>query len=591
MNRLWGYLIIEELVRNGVDYFVISPGSRSTPLTATVAQHPQAQKIVCLDERGAAFHALGYARATGNPAVLICTSGSAAANYLPAVIEASIDNIPLIILSADRPPELRQTGANQTIDQVNLYGSYPKWQFDLPCPTAEMSHSVVLTTIDLAVSKSRQAPGGIVQLNCMFREPFGEMDAPVKIPASLESWNGGQYPYTRYARKLTIPTAVEIDSLVAIIQSTDKGVLVIGQLKSTADIEAVVKLAARLNWAVFADIQSGLRLRRDFPNLIHHFDRLLLTDISRELEQIDTIVQIGTKIVSSRWLKWIDKYPPQNYIVIVNDGDRHDPSHLVSLRIESDIAYLCQQLCQQLPQLPPSTWVQKIRSASDRISVTAAKFLKTTKLTEPLIARTISELIPSQHGLWAANSMPIRDLDMYGVVRREGDWETGGLGDWEISNIRVGANRGTSGIEGAIAAATGFAVGLQAPVTAIVGDLSSLHDLNSFALLQRNVQPVIVVIINNDGGGIFSFLPIAKSTKIFDTYFGTPHGVNFFHAAAMFGIDYYHPQTSDELIRDYQQALAKNCSAIIEVTTDRSDNLQVHQALDAEIQQQLRRVN
>jgi 2-succinyl-5-enolpyruvyl-6-hydroxy-3-cyclohexene-1-carboxylate synthase len=588
MNRLWGYLIIEELVRNGVDYFVISPGSRSTPLTATVAQHPQAQKIVCLDERGAAFHALGYARATGNPAVLICTSGSAAANYLPAVIEASIDNIPLIILSADRPPELRQTGANQTIDQVNLYGSYPKWQFDLPCPTAEISPNLVLTTIDLAVSKSRQAPGGVVHLNCMFREPFGSMDAPVEIPASLEQWNERrsrsvsyrESPYTRYASKLTIPNPDEIESLIEIIQSTAKGVLVVGQLKSTVDIEAVVELAARLDWAVFADIQSGLRLRRDFPNLIHYFDRLLLTDVSIELEQIDSIVQIGTRIVSSRWLKWIEQYPPQNYIIVVNDSDRHDPSHLVSLRIESDIAYLCQHLCQQLPQLPPSIWVQKLKSASDRISVTAAKFLKTTKLTEPLIARTISELIPDRHGLWASNSMPIRDLDMYAFTIHHPPST--------IHCLRIGANRGTSGIEGAIAAATGFAVGLQASVTAIVGDLSSLHDLNSFALLQRNPQPVIVVIINNDGGGIFSFLPIAKSTEIFDPYFGTPHGVNFSHAAAMFGLDYYHPQTSDDLIRDYHQALAKNCSAVIEVTTDRSENLQLHQALDREIQQQLK---
>ena len=592
MNQLWGYLIIEELVRNGVDYFVISPGSRSTPLTATVAQHPRAQKIVCLDERAAAFHALGYARAMGNPAVLICTSGSAAANYLPAVIEAAIDHIPLIILSADRPPELRQTGANQTIDQVNLYGSYPQWQFDLPCPTGEISPTVVLTTIDLAVAKSRQVPGGVVHLNCMFREPFGSMDAPVEIPGSLGRWKESKSAYTRYARKLTIPTSEEIESLIEIIQSTAKGVLVVGQLKSTVDIEAVVELAARLNWAVFADIQSGLRLRRDFPNLIHYFDRLLLTDISVELEQIDSIVQIGTRIVSSRWLKSIEKHPPQNYIVVVNDGERYDPSHLVSVRIESDIAYLCQQLSAQLPHTEPSTWVQKLRSASDRISVTAAKFLKTTKLTEPLIARTISELIPNQHGLWVSNSMPIRDLDMYGDggTGVRGDWGTGGLGDWE-SNIRVGANRGTSGIEGAIAAATGFAVGLQAPVTAIVGDLSSLHDLNSFALLVHNTQPVIVVIINNDGGGIFSFLPIAKSTEIFDTYFGTPHSVNFSHAAAMFGLDYYHPQTSDELIRDYRQAIVNNCSAIIEVTTDRSENLQIHQALDLEIQQQFKQVD
>jgi 2-succinyl-5-enolpyruvyl-6-hydroxy-3-cyclohexene-1-carboxylate synthase len=340
----------------------------------------------------------------------------------------------------------------------------------------------------------------------------------------------------------------------------------VGQLKSTAEINAVFRLAARLNWAVFADIQSGLRLRNDFPNLINYFDRLLLVD-RVELEQIDTIVQLGTRIVSAQWWKWVEKHPPKNYIVIVNDGERHDPSHLVSLRIESNIAYLCQQL----PQLPPSIWVQQLRKDSDKIGVTAAKFLKTSKLTEPLIIRTISELIPSWHGLWVANSMPIRDLDMFGVGAI--------VEDSKSLSPRIGANRGTSGIEGAIASATGFAVGLQSPVTAIVGDLSSLYDLNSLALLPHNSQPVIVVIINNDGGGIFSFLPIAKSTQIFDTYFGTPHGLDFSHAAAMFKIDYYHPDDRDEFIDNYTQALTNHRSAIVEVTTDRAENLQLHQDL------------
>jgi 2-succinyl-5-enolpyruvyl-6-hydroxy-3-cyclohexene-1-carboxylate synthase len=578
MNQLWGYFIIEEIVRNGVDYFVISPGSRSTPLTVAAAQNSQANKIICLDERAAGFHAIGYARATGNPAVLICTSGTAAANYLPAVIEAAIDNIPLIILSSDRPPELRQTGANQTINQVNLYGNYPTWQFDLPCPTAEINPNVVLTTIDLAVSRARQAPGGVVHLNCMFREPLAPTDTYVEIPASLGRWKESRTPYTRYAKKLTIPTTDEIQSLVDTIASTARGILFVGQLRSKAEIQAVVKLAARLNWSVFADIQSGLRLRQDLPNLIHYFDRLLLTDIGVELEQVDTIVQIGAKIVSAQWFKSIEKHPPTNYIAIADNPDRYDPSHLVSLRIESDIAYLCQGLCQQLPQISPSTWVQKLRSASDRIGITAAKCLKTSKLTEPLIARTISELIPSQHGLWVSNSMPIRDLDMFGVGANTEDSQS--------FSLRVGANRGTSGIEGAIASATGFAVGLQAPVTAIVGDLSSLYDLNSFALLQHNLQPVIVVIINNDGGGIFSFLPIAKSTDLFEHYFGTPHGLDFAHAAAMFKIDYYHPHDRDEFIHAYQQALTNHRSAIIEVTTDRTDNLQLHQALNLDIQQQ-----
>ena len=586
MNQLWGYLIIEELVRNGINYFVISPGSRSTPITVAVAQHPQANKIVCIDERAAAFHAVGYARATGVPAVLICTSGTAAANYLPAVIEAAIDRIPLIILSADRPPELRQTGANQTIDQVNLYGNYPICQFDLPCPTVEINPIVVLTTIDLAVSHSQQSPGGVVHLNWMFREPLAPTDVPIEIPSSLMGWRKNRVPYTRYAQKITIPTADELESLIATIKSTTKGIIVVGKLKSAAEISAVVALVKQLNWAVFADIQSGLRLRTDLPNLIHYFDRLLLTDAattarhnSVELAQIETVIQIGTGIVSAPWLKWLQTHPPSNYIAITDRSDRYDPQHLVTLKLESDITYLCQQLCQQLTELPIFAWVQQLRVDSDRIGLTIANFLKTPQLTEPLIARIISQLIPSQHGLWVGNSMPIRDLDMYGVGIPEENTPS--------FNLRIGANRGTSGIEGSIAAATGFAVGLKSSVTAIVGDLSSLHDLNSLALLSKNSQPVIVVIINNDGGGIFSFLPIAQSTQIFDPYFGTPHGVDFADAAAMFKLDYYHPCTPDQLIDNYTQALATDRSAIIEVTTDRDENFQLHQALNGAIQQAL----
>ncbi len=577
MNHLWGYLIIEELVRNGVNYFVISPGSRSTPLTMAVAQHPQATKIICIDERGAAFHAIGYARASGEPAVLICTSGSAAANYLPAVIEAATDGVPLIILSADRPPELRQTGANQTIEQVDLYGTYPVWNFDLPCPTVEISPTFVLTTIDLAVFRSRKSNGGVVQLNCMFREPLAPTGEPVAIPTSLAQWHQSGAPYTTYARSLSIPAKTEIRSLFKTIVRTQKGVLVVGQLKSAAESIAVAELAARLNWPVFADIQSGLRLSNELPNLVHYFDRLLLTDAALRLAEIETVIQLGTRIVSAQWLQWLEKYPPTHYVVVVNDAERHDPSHLVSRRIESDIICLCEQLCQQLPQLSPSSWVQQLRADSDRLGLTIDKFLKTRlELNEPLIARTISRLMPCQHGLWVASSMPIRDLDRYAV------------GIHPIGTHRIGANRGTSGIEGSIASATGFAVGLQAPVTAIVGDLASLYDLNSLALLRQNSYPTIVVIINNNGGGIFSFLPISKSTDVFDTYFGTPHGLNFKHAAAMFELDYYHPISPDELIQNYTQALTDRRSAIIELTTDRTENWQFHQTLQQHIQQQFK---
>jgi 2-succinyl-5-enolpyruvyl-6-hydroxy-3-cyclohexene-1-carboxylate synthase len=575
MNQLWGYLIVEELVRNGVDYFVISPGSRSTPLTVAVARNPKASHTICIDERAAAFHAIGYARATTNPAVLICTSGTAAANYLPAVIEAATDHLPLIILSADRPPELRYTGANQTINQVNLYGTYPTWQLDLPCPTAEINPYVVLTTIDLAVSRSRQSPGGVVHLNWMFREPLAPTAEPMEIPVSLNDWHQRNGVYTSYAKKLNIISESQIQQLVAhVIKPTIRGVLIVGQLKYPESYHWVIKLAERLNWPVFADIQSGLRLRRDTPNLIHYFDRLLMTDKAIELESIDTIIQVGSRIVSAGLLKWLAKYPPTNYVMVQDNSERDDPNHQVTLRIESDIAMFCQQLLANGFQRPPTEWVQKLRSTSQSIGLIVADFLNEKEtLTEPWIARTISELIPSYHGLWMANSMPIRDLDMFGS---------------EYTNHpRIGANRGTSGIEGSIAAATGFAVGLETPVTAIVGDLSALHDLNSLALLCKNSYPIIAIIINNDGGGIFSFLPISKSTDVFETYFGTPHGVNFSHAAVMFGLDYYHPQTQAEFIEYYTQSLATNKSAIIEVTTDRQANWQFHQDIQGEIQRKI----
>jgi 2-succinyl-5-enolpyruvyl-6-hydroxy-3-cyclohexene-1-carboxylate synthase len=576
MNQLWGYLIVEELVRNGVDYFIISPGSRSTPLTVAVARNPKASHTICIDERAAAFHAIGYARATTNPAVLICTSGTAAANYLPAVIEAATDNLPLIILSADRPPELRRTGANQTIDQVNLYGTYPTWQFDLPCPTAEINPHVVLTTIDLAVYRSRQSPGGVIHLNWMFREPLAPTTEPVEIPVSLKDWHGRNGVYTVYAQKLNITSESQIQQLIAhIIKPTIRGVLIVGQLKDPASYHWVIKLAERLNWAVFADIQSGLRLRRDIPNLIHYFDRLLLTDKAIELESIDTVIQIGSRIVSAGLLKCLAKYPPTNYVMVLDDSNREDPNHQVTLRIESNLAIFCQQLLSNRVQRPPTEWVQQLRSTSQSIIVT--DFLNRQEtLSEPWIVRSVSELIPAYHGLWMANSMPIRDLDMYGSEY--------------TNNPRIGVNRGTSGIEGSIAAATGFAVGLEAPVTAIVGDLSALHDLNSLALFRKNPYPVIMIIINNDGGGIFSFLQIAKSTDVFEAYFGTPHGLNFDRAAAMFGLEYYHPQTQTEFIEYYTQSLSTNKSAIIEVTTDRQANWQLHQDIQGEIQQKISQI-
>ena len=572
LNSLWGNLIVEELIRNKINYFVLSPGSRSTPLTVAVARHPQAEKIICYDERGAAFHALGYARATGNPAVLICTSGTAAANYFPAVIEAAVEHIPMVIFSADRPPELRQTGANQTIQQVNLYGEYARWQFDLPCPDDKIPPQVLLTTVDQAVYQARRSPCGVVHINCMFREPL----APTKESfnqeylISVEKWLKDEQVYTHNTSSVHTLQEEELKKLAKLFQKTSTGILVIGQLKSPDETEAVIKLANKLNWSVFADIQSGMRLSKGITHLIHYFDQLLLREDWHQGKPWETVFQIGDRLISKRWLQLIEKYPPQDYIVLLNHPSRHDPTHRVTWRLEGDISYTCEQLCQELPQGKTSTWTKSLQRQSQQINQTIDDFLfSSPAINEPALARLISRHIPPQNGLFLASSMAVRLMDMYATP--------------QAGNIVVAANRGASGIEGTIACAAGFAVGLAAPVILLIGDLACFHDLNSLYLLKSIPQPVIVVIINNGGGGIFSFLPIAEFKDVFETYFATPHQLKFRQAAQMFNLDYYHPQTLAEFTSTYQAAIQSQVSTVIEVTTNREDNWALQQELQREI--------
>jgi 2-succinyl-5-enolpyruvyl-6-hydroxy-3-cyclohexene-1-carboxylate synthase len=572
INSVWGSLIIEELIRNGIDYFIISVGSRSTPLTVAVARNPRAQKIICVDERAAAFHAIGYGRATRNPAAIISTSGSAPANYYPGVIEASTDSVPMIILSADRPPELRETGANQTIQQYNLYGQYVRWQFDFPCPDEKIAPQMILTTIDQGVYQARKTPSGPVHFNCMFREPLApkSADIPETYLASLTQWQQEQKPYTQYVPSVMMPDALSISNLALLINQTQRGILAVGELKSNVDIQAVSQLAKKLNWAVFTDIQSGIRLDSALNNVIHYYDQLLITDSFEKHNPLETIIQIGSRINSKRFLQLIEQHQPQNHIIIIDNPFRHDPAHTVSLRIEANIAQFCQHLLPAIEESQNLEWVMELKQKSQLIHQSIDDFLfQSQEISEPFVARMISRYIPEQHGLFLANSMPIRDMDMYAVCDR--------------GFVQVAVNRGTSGIEGTIAAGAGFAAGLNSPVTILIGDLSFLYDLNSLALLKSLSQPLIIIVINNNGGGIFSFLPIAQFQDVFEPFFGTPHELEFKHAAQMFGIDYYHPTTKNELIKTYQSAISSQRHAVIEVTTNRQENYSIHQALQKHI--------
>jgi 2-succinyl-5-enolpyruvyl-6-hydroxy-3-cyclohexene-1-carboxylate synthase len=568
LNILWGSLLVEELIRNGINYFCLSPGSRSTPLTVAVARNPKAEPAVIYDERAAAFHALGYSRATGKPAVLICTSGTAAANYFPAIVEASLDLIPMIVLSADRPPEKIDTGANQTIRQSKMYGDYVRWFFDLPCPTAEIPPQMVLTTINHCIYKSLTQPPGPVHLNCQFREQL----VPVrrKIPPDylrdLDLWNRHSHPYTSYSLSAMLPEEQIRKDLLKIIRKTSKGLLVVGRLHSDEEKLAVRSFSRKLDWPVFTDILSGQRLGNGSENLLPYFDLMLLAEHLHQKYQPDTIIHMGDQPASKRYLQFVDKNPPRNYISLLPHSFRSDPTHRVTWRMETGLREFCEQFSHSNSVQIDRKWLGFLKKCSHSVGrFLDSQLKKNGNLSEPAIARLISQLIPKEHSLFLASSLPIREVDMFA--------DPGG------NPIPISANRGVSGIDGTIASALGYARGRNKPLTLLIGDLAFLHDLNSLSLISAQKIPITIVLINNRGGGIFSFLPIADFKEVFEPFFGTPHHYSFAETARQFELTYSLPGNTGEFETAYQKAVKSRKSTLIEVQTNRQDNVEFHSRL------------
>lgn len=337
INHLWADLMIEELIRNGIDTFCISPGSRSTPLTVAVARHPKAQSFIHFDERGSAFRALGIAAATHHPCVIITTSGTAAANLFPAIIEASKKKLPLIVLTADRPPELRSTGAHQTIDQVKMYGDYVRWQFDMPCPTTDIAPEFVLTTIDQAISRAMDNPNGPTHINCMYRE-LQELEevkpAWKSYLKSISAWQKNSDAYTQYVVSKPQLQRADLDLIVAKIKGIKSGIIVVGKLSDTQEQKNVLKLAEKLNWPIFPDVVSGLRLGITHKNIISYFDQILLSSKFQTKYKPDGILHLGGRITSKRWYQYMEKVAPSQYIMALSHPLRNDPLHNVTTRVQ-----------------------------------------------------------------------------------------------------------------------------------------------------------------------------------------------------------------------------------------------------------------
>ncbi|MCA9218162.1 MAG: 2-succinyl-5-enolpyruvyl-6-hydroxy-3-cyclohexene-1-carboxylic-acid synthase [Planctomycetales bacterium] len=554
LNSLAAKLLVQSCIENGVDRFFVAPGSRCTPLTLAVAEHPEAKVVRHFDERGLAFACLGFGRlrkklapanSFARPAAFICTSGTAVANAYPALIEAAMDHVPMLLLTADRPPELLGIGANQAIFQNDIFGQYPCFYQNVDCPESE---SDVNSLPGIVTNACVAAEHGPAHLNLQFREPFGAAE-PVGPSVGLRSWFE-----TRKCSEPPHRTAPDGNTIV-----------MVGDC-SLADCQAARSMAQRISAVLLCDITAGARPASH--------DLALMSNPN--LAAPENVIHVGGRFVSKRWLQFLSNNKSQikNYWHVWPHEDKLDPASCVTDSIIADISEFCDSLCVPATATQESFRTQWLSAMSQASEAATSALLGECDLNEPMISRIIAENLHGKSGLFLGNSMPIRDMDLFAV------WKA-------ATDIAVMANRGASGIDGLIAAAIGAAHGQpdsherSAPLTLVVGDLSALHDLNSLAMLaDPAMPPMVIVIINNDGGGIFHFLPIAEQTDKFEQFFGTPHGLSFSHAAKMFGIAYQSPLTLAEFETAYRTALDQSTSQIIEVRTNRSDNITLHREIE-----------
>lgn len=605
VNHLWARLIVAELWRCGVRSFVLGPGSRSTPLAMAVAEfeapdHARTRPFVTVhvDERGGAFYALGAGRCSETtPTVWITTSGTAVANGMPAAVEADVAGVPLLLVTADRPHELRETGANQTIRQPGLFGSVVRWAFDGPVPTASIDPTFVLTTVDHAVARSRGRPGppGPVHLNLPFREPLApiphERDEVLALVEQIPPrWFADlRQPYTTVTQPLVALGEYEIERLVQRLKPVERGVVTAGSLALIPGL-GLGKLAAHLGWPLLPDVLSNARLARGTyanPNLVPYFDLVLASERFRAAYKPQAVLHAGARPTSKRLQTWIDAAAPNPYLVAHDGPGRMDPAHRVTHQLQGWTGGLLESLKEALDPQEGGEWLRDWQTASDAVAETLDELLGDDRLTEPRVARLITERIGEGQSLFAAASMPVRDLNSFAIP--DGD------------RAFVAANRGASGIDGTVASAVGFTGHrpINGPGVLLIGDLALLHDLNSLAML-REGPPLIIVVINNDGGGIFHFLPVAPGRRegalpadVFEPFFGAPHGLRFEHAARMFGLDYARPESASAFVEAFDAAQRRSettddrgnvyyrhgCSTLIEVVTDRVENATLHRAI------------
>jgi 2-succinyl-5-enolpyruvyl-6-hydroxy-3-cyclohexene-1-carboxylate synthase len=585
----------QELVRCGMELAVTAPGSRNTPLLLALAAQEQLACVSQIDERTAGFFALGAAKASGLPVAVTCTSGTAAAQLYPAVIEAREASVPLLVLSADRPAELRECGAGQAIDQIKLYGGAVKWFFEVELPGAveegaiAKAHAFARTLACRAYWRALEGRPGPVHLNFPLREPL--------VPAADLPPAGGARPGNRPRLRRVQARVHSEDALAelsALLAGARRPVLVAGRREGTpaarsAYARALCTLAEEASVPLLADPLSGARRG---AAAIAHYDALLRYAPLAERLTPDLVIRVGALPTSKPLRSWLARLQEANHVALDPIGDHQDPDGVLALSLALEPAIALPALADEhkLKRAAPEAlsasleayrreWLERWRAGDERAAAALAGQLDGQRCSELQIAAELGVLLPSEATLFVSSSMPVRDIETMFPVRADPP--------------AVLCNRGANGIDGVLASACGAAAIAReqdGPVVVLIGDVALAHDSGCLVMLSRSRQKVVIVLINNGGGAIFDFLAVARADAarvIYEPQIATPPQVDFGALASAAGIDHLQPQTIPELRHALERALAAPRSTLIEVRSERARNRLLHEQAFAAVAAEL----
>ena len=558
LNASLARTLVDEWARAGVMCAAISPGSRSTPLALALLGDGRIPVQVFLDERSAAFFALGAAKASRRPAVVLCTSGTAAAEFHPAVLEASHARVPLVVCTADRPPELRDTGAGQAVDQLKLYGDAVRWFAEVGAPSAGDEATPYWRSVaSRAVAAAAGPPAGPVHLNLAFREPLVPTGAEIVVPPGRDDCA----PWVTSAARRPQPDAADVDRLAFVVAAETRGVIVAGW-GADVDPEAVERFATAASWPVLADPISGVR---QGPNAVSTYDALLRSPAVAASLRPDVVLRLGAPVTAKAATTWLDASVRQ--ILVDPDGAWLDPNRASAERIVADPSALLDAVSRRGAARTGSFWLGSWMRAEAAVRRDLDRLLDSwAEPFEGRVARDVVGGLPAGSTLVVGSSMPVRDVESFARAR---------------TGVRFLTNRGVNGIDGFVSTVLGAAAGTPAgdgPVVALCGDLTFLHDAGGLLGAARRGLSATFVVVDNDGGGIFNFLPQARAGlgDAFEVLFGTPQGVDLAELAALHGIASELVAKADDLVPAVERAVAAGGVRLVVVRTDRVENVARH---------------